>query len=35
LDDKKQCLAVGMDDVITKPVDSKLLYSKIAYYGSN
>jgi len=33
LDDKKQCLAVGMDDVITKPVDSKLLYSKIAYYG--
>jgi len=33
LDDKKQCLAVGMDDVITKPVDSKLLYSKIAFYG--
>ncbi|SFB89396.1 PAS domain-containing sensor histidine kinase [Pseudoalteromonas denitrificans] len=33
LEDKNQCLAAGMNDVITKPVDSRLLASKVEYYG--
>eukprot|EP00487_Bulimina_marginata_P010764 TRINITY_DN5903_c0_g1_i1.p1 TRINITY_DN5903_c0_g1~~TRINITY_DN5903_c0_g1_i1.p1 ORF type:complete len:109 (-),score=19.31 TRINITY_DN5903_c0_g1_i1:88-414(-) len=33
LADKQLCLDVGMNDVLTKPVDSRLLAQKVAHYG--
>ena len=31
-EERTRCLDTGMDDIITKPIDVKLLYAKLAEY---